>query len=455
MDKVTFENPTFDPDGPGEDDDFDLPDTPMAPPPDVQQQLNTSEDLLQNLRDELRQAELEAQKKRLVDTFYNEVSHTYGGLRPEGRIGIDPDGQTLYWTPEDKKIFTAATRGKFRFLGLGTLARRYGAGGVYAVRRSLGLLEYRSGASRGFGREVVETLKRAEETLPKNIEANELKDLPGVADTTSQSAEDVETALKTINDPQIDVAWVTQARRELAGVWEAMTRSKDELANNLAKLSAIDDRKSEVEKHLARERRKLTETDDTEIQQDIRDRMEKLKGELSDIELERQTRLEALSTNRAAHRSQINRIRETIRRLLHEDKTLAERIRTLFREQGITIASILTAIGMAISTLVLAVTGGGSAPVPSPAPKPSDQCGVKEWIKKHLQALGRALANLAGKAVAALPGIIGSIVSWLLSTLRKTATWLADNMWALVIGVGALLLVAARDWLSQRQPKRH
>ena len=107
--------------------------------------------------------------------------------------------------------------------------------------------------------------------------------------------------------------------------------------------------------------------------------MEKLKGELSDIELERQARLETLSTNRAALRSQINRIRETIRRLLHEDKTLAERIRTLFREQGITIASILTAIGMAISTLALAVTcgEGGGVCTPSPAPKPSDKGGSR------------------------------------------------------------------------------
>ena len=214
----------------------------------------------------------------------------------------------------------------------------------------------------------------------------------------------------------MDVAWVTQATRDLAGVREAMTRMRDELANNLAKLSDVDDRKSEVEKHLARERQKLTETDDTEIQQDTRDRMKKLQGELSDLELERQARLEALSTNKAARRSQINRIRETIRRLLHEDTTLAERIRTLFRKQGITIVSILTAIGMAISTLVLAVTGGGSAPVPSPTPRPSDKGGVKQWIKKHL---GRALANFAGKTAAALPGIIGSIVSWLLGHLEK------------------------------------
>ena len=197
------------------------------------------------------------------------------------------------------------------------------------------------------------------------------------------------------------------------------------------------------------------ETDDAEIKQEITDRMRRLQGELSDIELERQARLEALSTNKAARRSQINRIRETIRWLLHEDKTLAERIRTLFREQGITIVSILTAIGMVISTLVLALTGGGRGPVPSPTPRPPDKGGVKEWIKKHLQALGRALANLAGKAAAALPSIIGSIVSWLLGVLGKTATWLADNLWALVISVGARLLVAARDWLARAQPKRH
>ena len=106
MDDVTFKNPTFDPDGPGEDDDCDLPDPAMEPPLDVQQLLNVSGDNLQSLQEELREAELEAQKKRLIDSFYNEVSHTYG-LRPEGRIdyshfGIDPDSKTLYWTPEDK-----------------------------------------------------------------------------------------------------------------------------------------------------------------------------------------------------------------------------------------------------------------------------------------------------------------------------------------------------------------
>lgn len=467
MSDFGFENPTFDTDGPGMDDDYDLdlPDAIMDPPLDVQQGLNTSGDHIQNLRGELRQTELEAQKRRLVDSFYNEVSRAYG-LRLEGRIdyeqfGIDDDGKTLYWTPGDKKIPVSATRGGFRFLALSSLATKYGEGGTNALRRSLGLTGYTSKTSRkGLSRSAEKALRQADKALPSNIENIELKDLSSVADSTIRGTEEVETALASISDPPMDTAWVTQARRELAGMEKAMTGVRDELANNLAKLSNIDDEKSEVEKDLARQHQKLTETDDPGLQQEIRDRIRKLESALSDIELERQSRLEALSANRAALRSQINRIRETFRRLLHEDTTLAERIKTLFREQGITIMSILTAIGMAISTLVLALTGGGgSVPTPTPAPKPPDEGGLKEWVKKHLQALGRALANLAGKAAAALPGIIGSIVSWLLNALGKTASWLAENLWAMVIAVGTLLLVAARDWLTSRprprEPKRH
>ena len=151
------------------------------------------------------------------------------------------------------------------------------------------------------------------------------------------------------------------------------------------------------------------------------------------------------------------RIRETIQRVLHEDTTLAERIRTLFSEQGITIASILTAIGMAISTLVVALTSGSTAPAPAPAPAPSpvgpDKGGFKECVKKHLQALGRILAKLASKTAAAFPGIIGSIVSWKLSFLSKIAGWLAEHMWALVLALEGLLLVATQDILhSAKRP---
>ena len=131
-------------------------------------------------------------------------------------------------------------------------------------------------------------------------------------------------------------------------------------------------------------------------------------------------------------RSQVRQIRDSLLRVLDKNTTLAERVRTLFREQGVTITSILT--------------GGGTAVTLTPTP-PADKAGLKEWAKKHFQALGRMLAQLAKKAAAALPGIIGSIVSWLLNLLSKTAGWLAGNLWALVVAIGGLLLVFAREWL--------
>ena len=97
---------------------------------------------------------------------------------------------------------------------------------------------------------------------------------------------------------------------------------------------------------------------------------------------------------------------------------------------------------MTISTIYLALTGG------------SGGGGANEWIKKHLRSLRRALAKLAGKAAAALPGIIGSIVSWLLSLLVKTVGWMAENLWAVLLAVGGLLLVAAREWLLPKKPKQ-
>ena len=43
-----------------------------------------------------------------------------------------------------------------------------------------------------------------------------------------------------------------------------------------------------------------------------------------------------------------------------ETGTLNERIRTLFKEQGITILSILTALGMTLGVLIEALLGGTS-----------------------------------------------------------------------------------------------
>ena len=133
--------------------------------------------------------------------------------------------------------------------------------------------------------------------------------------------------------------------------------------------------------------------------------------------------------------------KKTIAKVLDKDISLAEKIRKLFPEQGLTISSILTAIGMAISILVeelLPSDGGtGSASARGGKPLPKDEKG--EWIRNKLNALARLLGRLGAKVAEALPGIIGAILSWILNRAADVVGWVSHHLWALVIGIGGLL----------------
>ena len=306
------------------------------------------------------------------------------------------------------------------------------------VARALGVYK-----STGLSPQNAADLNRADQQVGEAASAIETVPLEDLGQTIIKVEAAVQTAGNIFAVPERPgVPPMTQ--REFLSVCRALETIRGDHTNNLAKLTELD-------KHIALEEHKLEEAPDETTKNIIAESLRKLQDE-------RASRLEAASTTREALRSQISRIRETLYRILNKDKTLAERIKTLFREQGITITSILTALGMTISTIVLALTGGsggGAAPPQPPQPpQPPDKGGVKEWLKKHLQSLGRVLAKLAGKAAAALPEIIGSIVSWLLSLLGKTAIWLAGNLWAVLLAVGGLLLVAAREWLLPKKPKQ-
>ena len=134
--------------------------------------------------------------------------------------------------------------------------------------------------------------------------------------------------------------------------------------------------------------------------------------------------------------------KETIAKALDKDTSLGEKIRTLFREQGIMIASILTAIGMAIEVLVEALLpggGGGGATASGGEPPPKDEKGLKEWVRSKLKALASLLGKLGMKAAEALPGITEGIISWILNRAKDVVGWVSQNLWALVVGIGGLI----------------
>ena len=81
-------------------------------------------------------------------------------------------------------------------------------------------------------------------------------------------------------------------------------------------------------------------------------------------------------------------MRQTLEKVLDKDTSLKERIRTLFREQGITIISTLTALSMTISTIVLAITGvigGGGGAGSSASPPKKDEGTLKDLQERLLR----------------------------------------------------------------------
>ena len=195
-----------------------------------------------------------------------------------------------------------------------------------------------------------------------------------------------------------------------------------------------------MEEHIAKKRRKLErirecpgEYDDG-IREDITKRIDDLNEDLK-------VRQESIDLLKGRLKHQITSFNETIAKVLDKDTSLAEKIRTLFREQGITIASILTAIGMAIRVLVEALLpgGGGAATSGGGEPPPKDEAGLKEWIRSKLKALASLLGQLGIKAAEALPGITGGIISWIRNRAKDVVGWVSQNLWALVVGIGGLI----------------
>ena len=222
--------------------------------------------------------------------------------------------------------------------------------------------------------------------------------------------------------------------RELQGLDKQIRTIKGSLKVAIAKRVDLEDR-------IKHEENKLNEIQDPIYSDDqrkmVEDRIKKLRDELNE-------RNEEINILKGEASKQINQIKESITKFLDKETgTLGERIRTLFKEQGITIVSILTAVGMAIGVLVEALLGGPTVSTTTSGSSAADggdkKGGAREWIKNKLKALSQLLGKLADKALASLPGIIGSILSWILNRAKEVVGWLSNNLVALITGVGVLI----------------
>ena len=166
------------------------------------------------------------------------------------------------------------------------------------------------------------------------------------------TSKDIDT---TIEDVEQDTSFIKSNERdtllpirELEGLDKQLRTIKGPLKVAIAKHIDLKDR-------IEHEERKLSEVQDPTYSDDqrnmIEDRIKRLRDELN----ERNKEIDILKGEAS---KQINQIKELITKFLDKEMgTLGERTRTLFKEQGITIVSILTVVGMAIGILIEALLG--------------------------------------------------------------------------------------------------
>ena len=359
----------------------------------------------------------ESQRTKLMKDYvrdlYKKLSENVGETPEEFHYDYFKleDGE-LYYRGKRKPL---TTKGVLKSVGM--LADILGKGGL----RNLGFDIPRGKVT---ARQAV-MLNKAAEELPSESDIARADDIE-----LEEIAEKASGIISQIKDIQTDTEDLFKhPLRELLGLDKQFRSIRGSLKVEIAK-------KVELEEHITKEHRKLEEFwkypreyHDT-MKEDITKQIDALNDELA-------IRQKSIDLLKGRLKNQITSFKETIAEVLDKDTSLGEKVTTLFREQGITIASILTAIGMAIGVLVEALLpGGAAAALGGGEPPPKDE---KGWIRNKLKALASLLGKLGMKAAEALPGIIGGIISWILNRAKDVVGWVSQNLWALVVGIGGLI----------------
>ena len=301
----------------------------------------------------------ESQRTKLMKDYVKDlckkISENIGEAPEEFHYGYFKleDGE-LYYRGKRKPL---TTKGVLNSVGM--LADILGKGGL----RNLGFDIPRVKVT---ARQAV-MLNKAAEELPSESDITKADDIE-----LQEIAEKASGIISQIKDVQTDTEDLFEhPLRELLGLDKQLRSIRGSLKVEVAK-------KVEFEEHITKEHRKLEEFReypgeyDDAMKEDITKQTDALNDELA-------TRKESIDLLKGRLKNQITSLKETIAKVLDKDTSLGKKIRTLFRQQGITIASILTAIRMVIGVLVEALLpGGGGAISGGGEPPPKDEKGLKE-----------------------------------------------------------------------------
>ena len=212
-----------------------------------------------------------------------------------------------------------------KFLTKSSLERKMG--GAYAMKHMLGLDRDPLQSER-----AKKAARKLAQIIPTDVEMDNIsmQDLSRVINNVAHEVRDAE------QNTDLD----------MRGIIEQLQRIQGELVNNEGKLTSINKHIELEEQNLKDIKNDVSYSD--EQRHEVEKRLDRLKEEHSD-------QLQKVSKNKKELQSQFDSIRLTDEKVLDGDTTLGEKIKTIFKEKGITIIAIITAVGTIISTIVLAI----------------------------------------------------------------------------------------------------
>ena len=252
----------------------------------------------------------------------------------------------------------------------------------------------KSGAKSKIPKKRIEQIKQYIDEIDDNTKqlARELNELPTSEDnrdnimlqdiiTENEIATDSSMKLIEMSLTEIGVEASTQTGgltlRELEGLDTELRTISGSLRSTIAKSMA---KQVDTDK----ENKKLEEMKNDEMYSD--EQREEVRARLQRFQDEQKVINDQIRILKGLYSNQIYLIRESIMKFLDKETgTLGERIRTLFKEQGITIISILTALGMTLGVLIEALLEGPSTSTSTlQSTSTSDKkVGAREWIKTN------------------------------------------------------------------------
>ena len=74
---------------------------------------------------------------------------------------------------------------------------------------------------------------------------------------------------------------------------------------------------------------------------------------------------------------------------------------------------------------------------------------------KQIKVTSRHVGKTREVGLISTPGLIGTVVSWLLNRASEAVGWLATHLWAFILAIGGLLFLAARTYITRKSHPEH